>query len=111
MNVSLTKELEEFVRRKVESGRYRSATEVIRAGFRLLEQEDDIWDYVAERFGYGLADDVLESLHRAFRLLAGNPGIGRIREDIAPHASFVPARRAVACRASSGRSSGANRSR
>lgn len=41
MNVSLTRELEEFVRRKVESGRYRSATEVIRAGFRLLEQEDE----------------------------------------------------------------------
>ena len=44
MNVSLTKELEEFVRRKVESGRYRSATEVIRAGFRLLEREDDFRD-------------------------------------------------------------------
>ena len=45
---------------------------------------DDIWDYVAERFGYDLADDVLESLHRAFRLLAENPDIGHIREDIAP---------------------------
>ena len=44
MNVSLTKELEEFVRRGVESGRYRSATEVIRAGFRLLEREDDFRD-------------------------------------------------------------------
>ena len=44
MNVSLTKELEEFVRRKVESGRYRSATEVIRAGFRLLEREDECRD-------------------------------------------------------------------
>ena len=41
MNVSLTEELEEFVRRKVESGRCRSATEVIRAGFRLLEQADE----------------------------------------------------------------------
>ena len=30
---------------------------------------DDIWDYVAERFGYDLADDVLESLHSA---LLGN---------------------------------------
>ena len=44
MNVSLTKELEEFVRRKVESGHYRSATEVIRAGFRLLEREDEFRD-------------------------------------------------------------------
>lgn len=37
---------------------------------------DDIWDYVAERFGFDLADGVLESLHRAFRLLAENPEIG-----------------------------------
>ena len=44
MNVSLTKELEEFVRRKVESGRYSSATEVISAGFRLLEREDESRD-------------------------------------------------------------------
>ena len=45
---------------------------------------DDIWDYVAERFGFDLGDGVLESLHRAFRLLAENPEIGHSREDIAP---------------------------
>ena len=44
MNIPLTEELEEFVRRKVESGRYSSATEVIRAGFRLLEREDELRD-------------------------------------------------------------------
>ena len=44
MNVSLTKEFEDFVRRKVESGCYSSATEVIRAGFRLLEREDEFKD-------------------------------------------------------------------
>ena len=40
MNISLTPELEELVQKKVESGRYSSASEVIRAGLRLLEQED-----------------------------------------------------------------------
>ena len=40
MNVSLTEELEELVQRQVESGRYRSASEVIQAGLRLLDQED-----------------------------------------------------------------------
>lgn len=40
MNVSLTEELEELVQRQVESGRYGSASEVIRAGLRLLDQED-----------------------------------------------------------------------
>ena len=44
MNVSLTKEIEEFVRRKVESRRYSSATEVISAGFRFLEREDEFRD-------------------------------------------------------------------
>ena len=40
MNVSLTEELEKLVRRKVESERYSSATEVVCAGLRLLEQDD-----------------------------------------------------------------------
>ena len=40
MNISLTGELERLVQRKIESGRYSSASEVIRAGLRLLERED-----------------------------------------------------------------------
>ena len=52
---------------------------------RLAEADlNRIWDYVAERFGFDVADRVLESLHGAFRLLAENPGIGHTREDIAP---------------------------
>lgn len=40
MNISLTRELEELVTNKVESGRYQSASEVIREGLRLLEDQD-----------------------------------------------------------------------
>jgi antitoxin ParD1/3/4 len=40
MNVSLPKELEKFVDQKVESGRFSSASEVVRAGLRLLEEDD-----------------------------------------------------------------------
>jgi antitoxin ParD1/3/4 len=40
MNVSLTPELEQLVTRKVESGRYQSASEVIREGLRLLDDQD-----------------------------------------------------------------------
>jgi antitoxin ParD1/3/4 len=40
MNISLTQELEELVKRKVASGLYGSASEVIRAGLRLLEERD-----------------------------------------------------------------------
>ena len=37
MNVSLTDKLEKFVNQLVEQGRYRSASEVVREGLRLLE--------------------------------------------------------------------------
>ncbi len=40
MNVSLTAELEELIRRKVESGMYGSASEVVREALRLLEERD-----------------------------------------------------------------------
>jgi antitoxin ParD1/3/4 len=40
MNVSLTPELEQFVSTKVDSGRYTSASEVVREALRLLEERD-----------------------------------------------------------------------
>jgi antitoxin ParD1/3/4 len=40
MNVSLTPELEKFVSAKVETGRYNSASEVVREALRLLEERD-----------------------------------------------------------------------
>jgi antitoxin ParD1/3/4 len=40
MNVSLTPELDKFVFGKVESGRYNSASEVVREALRLLEEHD-----------------------------------------------------------------------
>ena len=44
MNISLTPELEKFVQDKVASGRYHSASEVIREGLRLLEREEQVRD-------------------------------------------------------------------
>jgi len=40
MNVSLTEELKQFVERKVASGMYHTASEVIREGLRLLAEQD-----------------------------------------------------------------------
>ena len=40
MNVSLTTELDKFVNAKVESGRYNSASEVVREALRLVEEHD-----------------------------------------------------------------------
>lgn len=40
MNVSLTPQLETFVKRKVSTGRYNSVSEVVREALRLLEERD-----------------------------------------------------------------------
>jgi antitoxin ParD1/3/4 len=42
MNVSLTPELERFVQEKVHSGRYTSASEVVREALRLLEEHEQV---------------------------------------------------------------------
>lgn len=42
MNISLTPELDKFVHDKVASGRYHSASEVIREGLRLLEEQEQL---------------------------------------------------------------------
>ena len=42
MNVSLTPQLEALIRKKVKSGRYHSASEVIREALRLLEDREQL---------------------------------------------------------------------
>ena len=42
MNVHLTPELERLVQNKVQSGRYNSASEVVREALRLMEQKDEL---------------------------------------------------------------------
>jgi antitoxin ParD1/3/4 len=39
-NVNLSEHLSEFIRERVESGRYQNASEVVRAGLRMLEQSE-----------------------------------------------------------------------
>lgn len=43
-NVHLTKELDRFVLAKVASGRYESASEVVRAALRTLEREEQRYE-------------------------------------------------------------------
>jgi antitoxin ParD1/3/4 len=40
LNVSLTPELDRFVQQRVATGRYQTASEVVREGLRLLEQRE-----------------------------------------------------------------------
>jgi antitoxin ParD1/3/4 len=42
MNIHLTQELEHLVQTKVRSGRYNSASEVVREALRLMEEKDKL---------------------------------------------------------------------
>ncbi len=56
MNVSLTPELERFVEKTVETGRYNSASEMVRAGLRRIEEEEHWMEEVKGRVARGLRD-------------------------------------------------------
>ena len=58
MNVPLTPELERLVRRKVRSGRYESASELVRESLRLLEE----WDRFRQVQAVALRKDVARGL-------------------------------------------------
>jgi antitoxin ParD1/3/4 len=56
MNISLTPELEEFVNRRVATGRYQSASEVVRESLRLLEHREKAVDNLRRQIRRGLDD-------------------------------------------------------
>lgn len=55
MNVHLTPQLKELVEDRVASGLYSSASEVVRAGLRLLEEEERFRAEVRKRIALGVA--------------------------------------------------------
>ena len=54
MNVSLTPELEKYVRSKLRTGRYNSAVDVIRDALRLLQERDLEYDARLAEFNAGI---------------------------------------------------------
>lgn len=62
-NISLTERWARFVQSHVDSGRYQSASEVVRAGLRLLEERDLERAAVRNR----LRDSIQEGLEQAKR--------------------------------------------
>jgi antitoxin ParD1/3/4 len=71
MNVSLTPELERFIEKEVETGMYQSASEVIRAGLRLLKTEKD----AKPRFKVSSMRELEEKLLAGVRQLDRDEGI------------------------------------
>jgi antitoxin ParD1/3/4 len=64
MNVSLSSELEAFVRGKVESGQYTSFTQVIEDGLLLLEERDHVMLLRRERLLQELAGGIDQANNR-----------------------------------------------
>lgn len=74
-NVNLTDELDSFVLKKVKSGRYENASEVVRAALRTLEREEQ--QYEAKLAALRSAIDEGD----ASGIAEGNP-FGRVREKL-----------------------------
>ena len=80
-NVNLTGELDRFVAKKVKSGRYENASEVVRAGLRILEREERQYEAklaalraaIDEGDGSGIAEgNVFGRARKALRLPASS---------------------------------------
>jgi antitoxin ParD1/3/4 len=63
MNVNLTPELEKLVHKKVKTGRYNSASEVVREALRLMEAQDSVRSAQLEELRRRI-NDGLESPNR-----------------------------------------------
>ena len=78
MNVSLTPELAQFVLAKVQSGRYNSASEVVREALRLLEDHEKARALQLEQF-QSEVDRRMASLDRG-EGIDGEAAFARIRK-------------------------------
>jgi antitoxin ParD1/3/4 len=78
VNVSLTPELEEFVQSRVSSGRYQTASEVVREALRLLERQEKERDEGLERLKEKLRRGATEAGEG--KLLDGDEVFNELRE-------------------------------
>jgi putative addiction module CopG family antidote len=101
MNVSVTDELAHFVRKKVKSGRYNNASEVVRDALRRMEDADTralrLAAPTAEDILTDLTESELDGIRRRVREAIGQIDAGKFteydgREGLAKLADGVKAR-------------------
>ena len=56
LNINLTPQLEKLVRQKVSSGRYNSASEVVREALRIMEANDELQSLKLEQLRRDIRD-------------------------------------------------------
>ena len=78
MNVSLTPELENLIAQKVRAGMYNSASEVIRAGLRLLQEHEEVKYFSLEDLRYEVKKG-LEQIKRG-EIVDGDEVFRELRE-------------------------------
>jgi antitoxin ParD1/3/4 len=80
MNVSLTPELEAYVAKKVESGLYQTASEVIREGLRLLRERDDLRQLTLDELRREIAVGIAEAEQGKVAPLDARATLSRVRQ-------------------------------
>lgn len=80
-SVALSPHFEKFIRQQIESGRYSNVSEVVRAGLRLLEDQEAQLQGVRSAVAAGLtsgpdvpADEVFDRLEARYRVMAEHQG-------------------------------------
>ena len=77
MNVSLTPELERFIREKVDSGRYQSSSEVVREALRPLEERERVREQLRAEIQKGVdSGEPVDGPKALDRLLAKYEAMG-----------------------------------
>ncbi len=84
MNISLTPRLEKLVNKKVSSGLYNSASEVIRAGLRLLTEQDEIRQHRLKELRHDIALGLGEAQKGKLKPLNVKAIRAQVRERAAP---------------------------
>jgi antitoxin ParD1/3/4 len=68
-SISIWKYFDTFIQSSISSGRYKNASEVVRAGLRLLEEEENkviaLRDAIQSGINSGIANDFNPELHLA----------------------------------------------